>query len=118
LSNRCAARSGCAGSHDRAADRVGFLRQYLLQPKPVPRIASPQYGFIDAVAFSDEALPAAAYGDQALNAATDFSSNFRPRPGLSGRTSIPFSTAGVSSYRQSIQGMYSTVRPFGQAAIR
>jgi FkbM family methyltransferase len=38
------------------ADRVGFLRQYLLQPKPVPRIASLQYGFVDAVAFSDEAL--------------------------------------------------------------
>jgi FkbM family methyltransferase len=42
------------------ADRAAFLRQYLLQPKPVPRIASPQYGFIDAVAFSDEALPAGA----------------------------------------------------------
>ena len=42
------------------ADRPAFLRQYLLQPKPVPRIASPQYGFVDAVAFSDEALPAGA----------------------------------------------------------
>ena len=39
------------------ADRFGFLRQYLLQPKAVPRIASPQYGFVDAVAFSDEELP-------------------------------------------------------------
>jgi FkbM family methyltransferase len=40
-----------------SADRVAFLQRYLLQPKPVPRIASPQYGFVDAVAFSDEALP-------------------------------------------------------------
>jgi FkbM family methyltransferase len=39
------------------ADRLGFLRQYLLQPKPLPGIASPQYGFVDAVAFSDEPLP-------------------------------------------------------------
>jgi FkbM family methyltransferase len=39
------------------ADRTAFLRQYLLQPKSVPRIASPQYGFVDAVAFSDDALP-------------------------------------------------------------
>jgi FkbM family methyltransferase len=38
-------------------DRMGFLRQYLLQPKPVPRIASPQFGFVDAVAFSDQPLP-------------------------------------------------------------
>ncbi|WP_428487728.1 FkbM family methyltransferase [Rhodopila sp.] len=39
-------------------DRMAFLRQYLLQPKPVPRIVTPQYGFIDAVGFSDVALPA------------------------------------------------------------
>lgn len=39
------------------ADRMDFLRHYLLQPKPVARIGSPQYGFVDAVAFSDEALP-------------------------------------------------------------
>ena len=32
-----------------------------------------------------------------LKAATAFSSNFRPRPGLSGSTSIPCSMAGVSS---------------------
>jgi FkbM family methyltransferase len=38
-------------------ERMGFLRQYLLQPKPVPRIASPQWGFVDAVAFSEQALP-------------------------------------------------------------
>jgi hypothetical protein len=53
-----------------------------------------------------------------LNAATAFSSNFRPRPGLVGRMIMPLSTTGVSSYRHSIQGMYSTVSPFGQAAIR
>lgn len=39
-------------------DRMDFLRRYLLQPKAVPRIASPQYGFVDAVAFSEEMLPA------------------------------------------------------------
>ena len=33
----------------------------------------------------------------ALKAAIAFSSNFRPRPGLSGRTIWPFSIAGVSS---------------------
>lgn len=38
-------------------DRPEFLRHYLLQPKPVPRIRSPQYGFIDAVAFSEHPLP-------------------------------------------------------------
>lgn len=42
------------------ADRIAFLRQYLLQPKALPGIASPQYGFVDAVAFSDEELPAGA----------------------------------------------------------
>jgi FkbM family methyltransferase len=39
------------------AERPDFLRQYLLVAKPVPRIASPQYGFVHAVAFSDEVLP-------------------------------------------------------------
>jgi FkbM family methyltransferase len=41
----------------RAADRMDFLRQYLLRPKQVQRIASEQYGFIDAVGFSDAPLP-------------------------------------------------------------
>lgn len=41
-------------------DRAAFLRQYLLQPKALPRIASPQYGFVDAVAFSDQPLPVGA----------------------------------------------------------
>jgi len=39
-------------------ERMDVLRQYLLKPKPVPRIGTPQYGFIDAVAFSDDPLPA------------------------------------------------------------
>jgi FkbM family methyltransferase len=39
------------------SDRMMFFRQYLLRPKPVPRIASPQYGFIDAIGFADAALP-------------------------------------------------------------
>jgi FkbM family methyltransferase len=39
-----------------AADRMIFLREYLLKPKPVPRIATPQYGFIEAVGFADVAL--------------------------------------------------------------
>jgi FkbM family methyltransferase len=39
-------------------DRSMFLRRYLLQPKPLPRIATPQYGFVDAVGFSDVPLPA------------------------------------------------------------
>lgn len=38
-------------------ERMDFLRQYLLKPKPVPRVASPQYGFVDAVGFSEQALP-------------------------------------------------------------
>lgn len=42
-----------------ADDRLEFLRHYLLHAKPVPRIRTPQYGFIDAVAFSDLPLPAA-----------------------------------------------------------
>jgi FkbM family methyltransferase len=40
------------------ADQMDFLRQYLLRPKPVARVGTPQYGFIDAVAFTDEKLPA------------------------------------------------------------
>ena len=39
------------------AERMDFLRQYLLSAKPVPRIATPQYGFVHAIAFSDEELP-------------------------------------------------------------
>ena len=39
------------------AERMDFLRHYLLTAKPVQRIASPQYGFVQAIAFSDEALP-------------------------------------------------------------
>ena len=39
------------------ADRMDFLRQYLLCAKPVARITTPQYGFVHAVAFSDAALP-------------------------------------------------------------
>ncbi len=39
------------------AERMDFLRQYLLSAKPVPRIATPQYGFVHAIAFSDEMLP-------------------------------------------------------------
>lgn len=39
------------------SDRMDFLRQYLLSAKPVPRVATPQYGFVHAIAFSDEALP-------------------------------------------------------------
>ncbi len=39
------------------AERMDFLRQYLLSAKPVPRIATPQYGFVHAVAFSDDTLP-------------------------------------------------------------
>jgi FkbM family methyltransferase len=42
-----------------ANDRLEFLRHYLLRPKPVARVRTPQYGFIDAVAFSQLALPAA-----------------------------------------------------------
>jgi FkbM family methyltransferase len=38
--------------------RMMMLRQYLLRPKAIERLASPQYGFIGAVAFSDVALPA------------------------------------------------------------
>lgn len=38
-------------------ERFAFLQRYLLQAKTMPGIASPQYGFVDAVAFSDELLP-------------------------------------------------------------
>jgi FkbM family methyltransferase len=38
-------------------DRLDFLRHYLLRAKPVRRIRTPQYGFIDAVAFSEQPLP-------------------------------------------------------------
>lgn len=38
-------------------DRMAFLQDYLLRPKPLPRIASPQYGFVDALGFADVALP-------------------------------------------------------------
>ncbi|HET8995779.1 MAG TPA: FkbM family methyltransferase [Acetobacteraceae bacterium] len=40
------------------AERMDFLRQYLLSAKPVPRIASSQYGFVHTLAFSDQPLPA------------------------------------------------------------
>jgi FkbM family methyltransferase len=39
------------------ADRLTLLAQYLLKPKPVPRIATPQYGFTDSLALSEVALP-------------------------------------------------------------
>jgi FkbM family methyltransferase len=39
------------------SDRLALLSQYLLKPKPVPRIATPQYGFTDALALSEVALP-------------------------------------------------------------
>ena len=38
-------------------DRLDFLRQYLMRAKPLPRIRTPQYGFVDAMAFSDQPLP-------------------------------------------------------------
>jgi FkbM family methyltransferase len=41
-----------------AVDRMVFLREYLLHRKPVARIGSPQYGFIDAISFADVKLPA------------------------------------------------------------
>ncbi len=40
-----------------AAERMDFLRHYLLSAKPVPRVATPQYGFVHDIAFSDEMLP-------------------------------------------------------------
>jgi len=39
------------------AERMDFLRQYLLSVGPVPRDAMPQYGFAHAIAFSDDMLP-------------------------------------------------------------
>ena len=41
------------------AGRMDFLRHYLLSAKPVPLVASPQYGFVHTVAFSEQALPQA-----------------------------------------------------------
>jgi FkbM family methyltransferase len=51
-------------SHDawetvEAHDRLEFLRHYLLRAKPVPRIRTPLYGFVDAMAFSELPLPSA-----------------------------------------------------------
>ena len=43
-----------------ADDRLEFLRHYLMRAKPVPRIRTPQYGFVDAVAFSVLPLPRSA----------------------------------------------------------
>ena len=40
------------------AERMIFLREYLLRRKAVPRIGTPQYGFVGAVGFSDVRLPA------------------------------------------------------------
>lgn len=39
-------------------DRMEFLRRYLLRSKCLPRIASPQYGFTDAIGASDDPLDA------------------------------------------------------------
>jgi FkbM family methyltransferase len=39
-------------------DRLAFLRHYLMLAKPVARIGTPQFGFIEAVAFSDQPIPA------------------------------------------------------------
>jgi FkbM family methyltransferase len=38
-------------------ERMELLERYLLEPKRVPGLASPQYGFIDAIGLSPEALP-------------------------------------------------------------
>lgn len=38
-------------------ERMALFTQYLLKAKPVPRIASAQYGFTDALALSEVALP-------------------------------------------------------------
>ena len=37
--------------------RLELLRHYLLRAKQIPRIRTPQYGFVDAVAFSELPLP-------------------------------------------------------------
>jgi len=39
-------------------DRMTYLREYLLRHKVVPRVRSRQYGFIDAIGFTDVKLPA------------------------------------------------------------
>ena len=41
-----------------ADDRMDVLRHYLLRAKPVSGIATPQYGFVDGIAFSDQPLVA------------------------------------------------------------
>ena len=38
-------------------DRLSLLAHYILKPKPIPRIATAQYGFTDALALSEVALP-------------------------------------------------------------
>jgi FkbM family methyltransferase len=43
-----------------AATYQNFIDDYLLKPKPLPRIASPQYGFVDAAGFSTQPLNLAA----------------------------------------------------------
>ena len=40
-----------------AGERMDFLRHYLMRAKPLPRIRTPQYGFVDAIGFSDQPLP-------------------------------------------------------------
>jgi hypothetical protein len=40
------------------SDGMVFLREYLLRAKPVARVGSPQYGFVDAIGFTDVKLPA------------------------------------------------------------
>jgi hypothetical protein len=40
------------------ADRMVFLREYLLRRKPLARIGNPQYGFVDAIGFTDQRLTA------------------------------------------------------------
>lgn len=51
----------CAGRWQEITDETysEFLSNYLLQAKPLPHIASPQYGFVDAVGFSPARLPLA-----------------------------------------------------------
>jgi FkbM family methyltransferase len=41
-----------------ADDRLEFLKHYLLRAKPVPRVQTLQHGFTDAMAFSEQPLPA------------------------------------------------------------
>jgi hypothetical protein len=40
-----------------AVERMDLLRHYLLCPKPIPRVATPEYGFTEALALSDTMLP-------------------------------------------------------------